>query len=81
MATTYHDWAEQPTDALKLTRLRQYKSEISAMLGAVDVSADGKAADRNALNQLYQTLVAEETSLLARGGSTTNGGVFVSARR
>ena len=63
MATTYHDWSEQATPALRLARLRLYKSEISAMLGAPDVSADGKAVDRNALNSLYQTLVEEEKSL------------------
>ncbi len=78
MATTYHDWNEQPTDTLRLTRLRQYKTEILALLGAPNVAADGKSVDRETLRGTYELLIQEEKRLqsLAVAGV----GVWVSRR-
>lgn len=66
MATTYHDWNEQTTPALRLARLRQYKTEILAQLGSPNVAADGKSVDRETLRGTYALLIEEEKSLQAQ---------------
>ena len=79
--STYHDWATQTTEALKLERLNLHISEVGAQLGSPDVAADGKSIDRNALNAYYKTLISERDKLLAAGVGAVGGGFVLSRRR
>lgn len=74
MATTYHDWAEQTTASARLTRLRLHITEVSAQLGAPDVSADGKSKSLASLNQYYTGLLSQLAILERDPGTRRAGG-------
>lgn len=78
MATTYHDFEEQATAALKLARLRLHISEVRAMAASAALTAGGgKGRDPSNLNTYLDGLekrrieLEEETGEGGRGPGLT----------
>src|SRR5262249_21324845 len=78
MALQYYDYASQATPALRLARARLHLSEIEQMLGAPDVSADGKSIDRNALEQKARRLSLEIIPMYEAAAGDVGAPVIVS---
>lgn len=63
MATTYHDFESQATDALRLERLRLHITEVRALAASPDTSADGLSVARGNLTQYLKDLDARRKEL------------------
>lgn len=82
MATIYHDFEEQPTNALRLARARKYLTELRALISP-ELSADGKSMSVNVINDQIKSITARISELEAmpdaNGG--VNGGVSLARVR
>ena len=76
MATQYHDFEEQATNALRLARARLYLTELRAQLSA-EISADGKSRSTNVLNDQIKQVQAriDQLERLPDVNGGVNGGV------
>ena len=62
MALDGHDWADQSTDALKLSFVRRYITAINAIMGPDMSSAPGSASFGTML-ELIKTMMGERDRL------------------
>lgn len=71
-AWTYHDYLEQSTLALRITRLRQHMSEVNARVSAA-VSAGGKSRSTADLVAYLQHLARQLRDLEEQAGQDNRG--------
>lgn len=71
MAYTYADYEAQPTDKLRLARLRLYLAELQADVAA-NVSKDGTSIDRNTIQAAITECHARRRELEARVGRASS---------
>lgn len=82
MATTYHDFEEQATNALRLARARLYLTELRAMIGP-EMSADGKSRSANVINDQIKSVMERirELESMPDVNGGVNGGVSLARFR
>ena len=78
MAWTYHDYEEQSTDTLRLARLRQHISEVSAQIQASVKSPAGERANE-VLKDYRKQLDARRIELETTVGTLSSDDVRVRA--
>lgn len=76
-AFIFHDWATQPTAALRLARLREHIAEVSALIADFKVitSSDGKSMTRTDLQRYLDGLMAQLKELETRATASASGGM------
>jgi hypothetical protein len=68
MAYTYHDYEEQTSDALRLTRLRRHISEVNAKVSA-NLASGGDSRQTDPLTRYLETLHKRRGELEAKAGT------------